>query len=123
MMYNRYIPQPDGSYRRSRMDEPPRRQPQPAPPRPPEPPEEPPKEPPVTCAAKAPVCDPAPPAPQKNPEPQPHHQSAGRFLRQLLPKDFDTGDLIVVFLLLLIAGDCAEERNNALLTLALYFIL
>ena len=45
------------------------------------------------------------------------------FLRQLLPKDFDTGDLIVVLLLLLMAGDSEEDRNSALLTLALYFIL
>jgi len=47
----------------------------------------------------------------------------GGFLRQLLPKDFDTGDLIVVLLLLLMAGDCEEDKNNALLTLALYFFL
>ncbi len=45
------------------------------------------------------------------------------FLRQLLPKDFDTGDLIVVLLLLLMAGDCEEDRSNAILTLALYFIM
>ena len=45
------------------------------------------------------------------------------FLRQLIPKDFDTGDLIIVLLLLLIAGDSEESRSNALLTLALYFIL
>ena len=44
-------------------------------------------------------------------------------MRQLLPKDFDTGDLIVVLLLLLMAGDCEEDRNNALLTLALYFLM
>ena len=42
------------------------------------------------------------------------------FLRNLLPKNFDTGDLIVVLLLLLMAGDCKEEQNTALLTLALY---
>lgn len=47
----------------------------------------------------------------------------GGFLKQLLPKDFDTGDLIVVLLLLLMAGDCEEDRNNALLTLALYFMM
>jgi len=47
----------------------------------------------------------------------------GSFLRQLLPKDFDTGDLIVVLLLLLMAGDCEEDKNNALLTLALYFFM
>ena len=45
------------------------------------------------------------------------------FLRQLLPKDFDTGDLIVVLLLLLMAGDNPEDRNNALLTLAFYFLM
>jgi hypothetical protein len=42
------------------------------------------------------------------------------FLRQLLPKDFDTGDLMVVLLLLLMAGDCPEDQNTALLTLAIY---
>lgn len=45
------------------------------------------------------------------------------FLRQLLPKDFDTGDLIVVLLLLLMAGDSEEDKSNALLTLALYFLM
>ena len=45
------------------------------------------------------------------------------FLRQLLPKDFDTGDLMVVLLLLLMAGDCPEDKNNAILTLALYFLM
>ena len=45
------------------------------------------------------------------------------FLGQLLPKDFDTGDLIVVLLLLLLAGDCEEDRSTALLTLALYLFM
>ena len=39
------------------------------------------------------------------------------FLRQLLPAGFDTGDLIVVLLLLLMAGDKPEDKNTALLTL------
>ena len=47
----------------------------------------------------------------------------GSFLRQLLPKDFDTSDLIVVLLLLLMAGDCPEDQNTALLTLAIYRFL
>ena len=47
----------------------------------------------------------------------------GNFLRQLLPKNFDTADLIVVLLLLLMAGDCPEDQNNALLTLALYLFM
>ncbi len=45
------------------------------------------------------------------------------FLRRLLPRDFDTGDLIVVLLLLLMAGDCCEDQNTALLTLALYVFM
>jgi hypothetical protein len=45
------------------------------------------------------------------------------FFRQLLPRGVDTADLLILLLLLLIAGDCEEDRNNALLTIALYFIL
>lgn len=100
-MYNRYIPQADGSYRRNSTQEP-RPQPQraPVPPPPPAPP---------------------PSAPQHRPPPQPEPITG--FLRQLIPKGFDTGDLIIVLLLLLIAGDNPESRSNALLTLALYFVL
>ena len=95
-MYNRYIPQPDGSYRRNPAQEQrPNQQRQSPPP-------------------------PAPP-PQKRQPPPP--EPIPGFLRQLIPKDFDTGDLIIVLLLLLIAGDSQESRSNALLTLALYFIL
>lgn len=49
--------------------------------------------------------------------------NAMSFLRRLLPKEFDTGDLMIVLLLLLMAGDCTEDRNTALLTLALYFFM
>ena len=93
-MYNRYIQQQDGSYRKNRIPE--QSSPQPGH-RPPEP---------------------APPPP---PSRQGH--SAGGFLRSLLPKNLDTGDLVVVLLLLLIAGDNREEQNTALLTLALYLFL
>lgn len=41
----------------------------------------------------------------------------------MLPRDFDTGDLIIVLLLLLMAGDCTEDQNTALLTLALYVFM
>jgi len=41
----------------------------------------------------------------------------------LLPKNLDTGDLLVIILLLLMAGDCAEDKNTALLTLALYLFM
>jgi len=45
------------------------------------------------------------------------------FFRQLLPRDLDTADLMILILLLLIAGDREDQRNNALLTLALYFFM
>ena len=100
-MYNRYIPQQDGSHKRSRVEEqmspPPSQKPTP------------------------------PPAPTHQAPTQEHRPppagNIGGFLRQLLPRDFDTGDLIVVLLLLLMAGDKPEDRNTALLTLALYCFL
>lgn len=97
-MYNRYIPQPDGSYKRNTAQAP-RQNPHHPPPVPP----------------------PVPPAPP--PQKPPHPVAIPGFLRQLIPQGFDTGDLIIVLLLLLIAGDSQESRDNALLTLALYFIL
>lgn len=130
-MYNRYIPQPDGSYRRSRMPD--QSRPVPPPPRPPEPvcPEpkpEPQKPEPVKqlhCPPPRRVCHPPrhhQTPPQKQ-EAQQSDASVTSFLRRLLPKDFDTGDLMIVLLLLLMAGDCAEDQNTALLTLALYFFM
>ena len=99
-MYNRYISQADGSFQRNRMQDPP-------PPKKDAPP--PPPPPPKTES----VCH----------HPPPQGSSVPNFLRQLLPKDFDTGDLILVLLLLLMAGDSPEDRSNAILTLALYFIM
>lgn len=101
-MYNRYIPQSDGSYHRRPV---PSNQ---APPgrNPPPPPKDPPK--------------PAPPPP---PRPEPRPQGTGSFLRQLLPREFDTGDLLIVLLLLLMAGDGETDKGDALLTLALYFLM
>ncbi len=106
-MYNRYIPQPDGTFRRDRIQEAhtPRQQ--------------------EPCVS----ADHCPKATCQNPQhrrPQRSHtleNQPGDFLKQLLPKGFDTGDLFVVLLLLLMAGDREEDRNNALLTLALYFIM
>ena len=96
-MYNRYIPQNDGSFRRHQAQDHAQK---------PEPP-------PIVPT----------PSPTKESPPIMIHQPAGGFLRNLLPQEFDTGDLIVVLLLLLMAGDSEQERNTALLTLALYFLL
>lgn len=127
-MYNRYVPQPDGSYTRTRHQD---REP-PAPAKPPCPPPEPPHCPEPLCEKPLPKpvpCPPAKPCRQKRtPPPKPEHTDPcgigiGTFLRQLLPKEFDTGDLIVILLLLLMSSDCREEQNSAILTLALYLFL
>ena len=133
-MYNRYIPQSDGTFRRSTVQE---RSPQPQNPervdrkQNPEPPSPP-------SQAQTGSC--SPPPPQK-PEPhqrprgtrqvkpacqtvrEPRESSAGAFLRNLLPRNLDTGDLLIIVLLLLMAGDSPEDQNNALLTLAIYMFL
>ena len=115
-MYNRYIPQSDGTYQRRQMqDTAPK---PPAPPRqerPVPPPCPPPQEPPRRYAP--------PPRPRPRPQREPENSSVMGFLKQLLPNDFDTGDLLVVLLLLLMSGDCAEDQNTALLTLALYLFM
>ena len=123
-MYNRYVPQPDGSFRRSRIQT------------------DPPKVLHRTTAepAEEPVCQPAPeqkqePCPRPTACPRARHRPTrpqhtrqentpvGSFLKNLIPKDFDTSDLMIVLLLLLMAGDCPEDQNNALLTLALYLFM
>lgn len=101
-MYNRYIPQSDGSYQRNKVNDGAKQQnrgPQKAPP--PEP-EHPPRQ---------------EHYPPHKPEP------VGGFLRQLVPKNFDTADLIIVLLLLLLSGDSEEDRSTAMLTLALYLFM
>ena len=111
-MYNRYIPQADGSYRRNPTQEP-HSQTQRA-------------TPPVKQSSANHSNPPPPPGkpPTQSPRPQPpRSEPISGFLRQLIPKGFDTGDLIIVLLLLLMAGDNPEHRSNALLTLALYFVL
>ena len=105
-MYNHYIPQSDGSYRRSAQPEP--RRPAPPPkPRPEQPKPE------------------APCPPPEPPKPEPcHRQSQGilDFFKGLLPRGLDTADLMIVFLLLLMNQD-DEGGLSPMLTLALYFLL
>ena len=96
-MYNRYVPQADGSFRRNRIGQPEAPAPSPQPP--------------------SVIPEPARPAAS------PPSISAGSFLRQLIPKGLDTGDLLIIVLLLLMAGDCEDEKNSALLTLALYLFM
>ena len=107
-MYNHYIPQSDGSYRRSAPPE----QRRPAPPSRPKP-------------EPKPECPPEPPKPAPPPPPCPPPQSGGNlldFFRKLLPRGLDTADLMIVFLLLLMNRD-DEGGLSPILTLALYFLL
>ena len=105
-MYNRYIPQTDGSYSRRHIPDN-SRPPQNVPP-----------------PSQEPPCHiPGPPQPPPHPCPSPKEMGVGSFLRHILPKDFDTGDLMILLLLLLMAGDCQEDQNWAILTLVLYLFL
>ncbi|MBQ9837916.1 MAG: hypothetical protein IJO56_00255 [Oscillospiraceae bacterium] len=118
-MYNRYIPQPDGSYRRSRVPDASR----PTPQSPPAAAHE--SAPPPCPPLKKEEAKPCPRQRQKQPQkeqPCRQNSSVSGFLKKLLPKDLDTADLMVVLLLLLMAAD-SEDQNTALLTLALYFFL
>lgn len=137
-MYNRYIPQSDGSYRRNRIpditNEPPK---QAYPPHREVPNETAP--PPASCdqntgvrpcqiGQPCPNSFPSPPKPPQKPRQNHSRESPpdlgiGSFLRRLLPSDFDAEDLLVILLLLLMAGDNQEDQNSALLTLALYLFL
>lgn len=101
-MYNHYIPQSDGSYRRN--PQPDQRRPAPPP---------------------KPRTEPEPPKPAplpRPPEPPPQTGSILDFLKGLLPRQIDTADLMIIFLLLLMNKD-DEGGLSPVLTLALYFLL
>ena len=124
-MYNRYIPQADGSFRRNRVPEPSQTR------------AESPKAPPTAQ-------NPVPQEPQQSNFPPPlcnslHSPrnasvrtppkydhlptSVGNFLKGLLPQNFDTEDLMVVLLLLLMSGHSGNDQNSALMTLVIYLFL
>ncbi|MGN1024785.1 MAG: hypothetical protein ACI4P4_00130 [Faecousia sp.] len=136
-MYNRYVPQSDGTFRKSRVPEA-----QKAAPRKPSPPPKPPEKPglsrplgkpsarpPMTYRRQPPrpgscLNKPAEPVPEKGETCPPEKEGGiGSFLRQLLPKGLCTEDIFVILLLLLMCGDNEEGKNNALLTLVIYLFL
>lgn len=102
-MYNRYVPQTDGSYRRRRIEEEAKQCPQPP--------------------KQMPIPEPPCPIPKQESYTPHRNQQVGSFLKQLLPKEFDTADLIIMLLLLLLAGDCEEDKTTAMLTLVLYLFM
>lgn len=108
-MYNHYIPQSDGSYRRSAMPDRQRQQSrqnqqnqqsQQRPSQPPEPPK---------------------PVPRQS-APQPQGGDILSFFKGLFPREIDTADLMILFLLLLMNRD-DEDSFSPILTMALYFLL
>ena len=101
-MYNRYIPAPDGSYKKQTIPDcpPPCSQPQ--------------------EQQKPPCPPPRPPEPPAGPV---GGKSIGDFLGQLLPAGFDTEDLIVVLLLLLMSGNCDSGPNMPLVNMLIYLFL
>ena len=122
-MYNHYIPQSDGSYRRSSIPEQQRQSrrsapiPSPAPaPRPEPAPEEPPC--PASSPPASPVCAPAQNVTEE--------QVTGwilSFLKGLLPRQIDTDDLLIILLIFLMNREEDCDGLSPMLTLALYFLL
>lgn len=93
-MYNRYTPKQDGSFNKNRVTE------QPSPPRKEQPPE---------CREQ----------PRKEMRPC----TASGFLSGLVPKSMDTGDLLMLLILLLLLSDGSENAPDPLLTIALFFLM
>ncbi len=114
LLYNRYIPQPDGSFRRNRMQENLNSQHN--------------RSIPKNNGPFIPVTDDhssenTEATQTPSPSPSRHDGSIRSFFRQLFPKGLDTGDLLIILLLLLMAGDNTEDQNTAMLTLALYLFM
>ena len=122
-MYNHYIPQSDGTYRRNYVPEATTRR---QPPRHPvtQNTEPPPKK--EFSASEAKSTYPSNPAPQTcsaGSKTSSEHTSPFSLLKSLLPKDVDSYDLIIIALLLLLCGASGEDDLAPILTVALYFLL
>ena len=93
-VYNRYIPQEDGSFRKSQVSEPPY------------------------------SSDTPHPEQSRSHDTKPASAlGIGEFLKRILPENLDIEDLIVILLLLLISQDENKDSNQALLTLGAYLFL
>ena len=101
-MYNRYVPQADGSYRKTRVSS---------------------SEDPKQSYQQGEI----PSLAWENTQPfgsSPRSSiPLGSFFRNLLPHNLDTEDLIVILLLLLLSQDGGKNGNRAMLTLGAYLFL
>lgn len=111
-MYNRYIPTENGTYRCNRVEE----WPVSVPPKPADAPPEPP-------------CPPPPPPPPPPQPPQPCREESSLFghgfLKRLLPRNLDMGDLLILLIVLLLMTDSddGDDSLTVLLTIAAFLIL
>ncbi|MBQ6432042.1 MAG: hypothetical protein IJJ99_09250 [Oscillospiraceae bacterium] len=111
-MYHRYMPMGNGQYRR--QDIPERRPAPPVPPPKPAPPVPPP--PPPTAPPPRPIPPPPPmSAPPTAPLPVP-------FLEKLFP-GMDSGDLLLLLIMLLLLSEGTEDAVSTVMTLAIFLIL
>ena len=109
-MYNRYIPGANGTFQRTVVDD----RPPPPPPPQPEPPPEPKPCPPPEKPQEA-VCE----AVQICAE-----RSSEHFLRRLLPRGIDIGDLLALLIVLLLLVDSEEDDTlTVLVTIAAFLLL
>lgn len=104
MMYNRYVPDAAGVYRQTTVETVPDVPDAPQPPVPP------------------PAC-PAPPPPPPVPAAEPGRRSLSGLLERFLPRGMDTGDLLVLLILILLAVDGEEEDSlSVILTIAAFLL-
>ena len=104
MMYNRYVPDAAGVYRQTTVETVPD-----IPGTPPQPPVQP----------AAPPLPPPPPALAA----EPGRRSLSGLLERLLPRGMDTGDLLVLLILILLAVDGEEEDSlSVILTIAAFLL-
>lgn len=104
MMYNRYVPDAAGVYRQTTVETVPD-----IPGTPPQPPVQP----------AAPPRPPPPPALAA----EPGRRSLSGLLERFLPRGMDTGDLLVLLILILLAVDGEEEDSlSVILTIAAFLL-
>ena len=104
MMYNRYVPDAAGVYRQTTVETVPD-----IPGTPPQPPVQP----------AAPPLPPPPPALAA----EPGRRSLSGLLGRFLPRGMDTGDLLVLLILILLAVDGEEEDSlSVILTIAAFLL-